>query len=104
MRLTKKEIPQLKNFMEDNVSINDKTAIKRLWNYENFMDKYGFTSIEDLERLLDNSDKIKTYEALKTACDELWKLEYCPYEECKNLKMKCSLCIENYLKEIVNKR
>ena len=47
-RLTKKDKPILKNQLEDNMSVNESTAIKRLWQYENIMGKYN---VEDLDQL-----------------------------------------------------
>lgn len=49
-RLTKKDKPILKNQMEDNMSVNKNTAIKRLWQYENVMEKYGIESVEELDK------------------------------------------------------
>ena len=51
-RLTKKDKPILKNQLEDNMSVNENTAIKRLWQYENIMEKYNIESIELLEHII----------------------------------------------------
>lgn len=51
-RLTKKDKPILKNQLEDNMSVNKNTAIKRLWQYENVMEKYGIESVELLEHII----------------------------------------------------
>lgn len=56
-RLTKKDKPILKNQMEDNMSVNKNTAIKRLWQYENVMEKYGIESVEELECLIEQTPK-----------------------------------------------
>ena len=51
-RLTKKDKPIIKNQLEDNISVNESTAIKRLWQYENVMEKYGIESVELLEHII----------------------------------------------------
>ena len=58
-RLTKKDKPILKNQMEDNMSVNERTAIKRLWQYENVMEKYGIESVEELDKKIADTDTWK---------------------------------------------
>ena len=65
-RLTKKDKPILKNQMEDNMSVNKNTAIKRLWQYENVMEKYGIESVEELDKKL--ADSITWQKACELAC------------------------------------
>ena len=72
-RLTKKDKPILKNQLEDNMSVNKNTAIKRLWKYENVMEKYGIENVEELDMKLANFDnfmkgnKFETIEDLQNA-------------------------------------
>ena len=100
-RLTKKDKPILKNQLEDNMSINESTAIKRLWKYENVMEKYNIESIELLEHIIkkgmvinpiiddfakEEYDKMKqdrdTWKrACELACDVLRDINYKIYNE-----------------------
>lgn len=69
-RLTKKDKPIIKNQLEDNMSINESTAIKRLWKYENVMEKYNIESIELLEHI------IKKGMVINPIIDDFAKEEY----------------------------
>lgn len=100
-RLTKKDKPIIKNQLEDNMSINESTAIKRLWKYENVMEKYNIESIELLEHIIkkgmvinpiiddfakEEYDKMKQdrdtwKKACKEACDVLRDINYKIYNE-----------------------
>lgn len=69
-RLTKKDKPIIKNQLEDNISVNESTAIKRLWKYENVMEKYNIESIELLEHI------IKKGMVINPIIDDFAKEEY----------------------------
>ena len=78
-RLTKRDKPQLKNFIEDGVCINESTAVKRLRKFENFIEDHGFEDLQDLERYIEQSveagfllaKKTKENQALKDRWQKL---------------------------------
>lgn len=88
-RLTKKDKPIIKNQLEDNMSINESTAIKRLWKYENVMEKYNIESIELLEHI------IKKGMVINPIIDDFAKEEYDKMKQDRDTwKRACELACE----------
>lgn len=88
-RLTKKDKPILKNQLEDNMSVNESTAIKRLWQYENIMGKYGIESFELLEHI------IKKGKVINSVIEDFAKEEYDKMKQDRDTwKKACELACE----------
>ena len=88
-RLTKKDKPILKNQLEDNMSVNESTAIKRLWQYENIMEKYGIESVELLEHI------IKKGMVINSVIEDFAKEEYDKIKQDRDTwKRACELACE----------
>lgn len=95
-RLTKKDKPILKNQMEDNMSVNKNTAIKRLWQYENVMEKYGIESFELLEHI------IKKGIVINSTIEDFAKEEYDKMKQDRNTwKRACELACEYMCKFVI---
>ena len=88
-RLTKKDKPILKNQLEDNMSVNKNTAIKRLWQYENVMEKYGIESFELLEHI------IKKGKVINSVIEGFAKEEYDKMKQDRDTwKKTCELIVK----------